>query len=88
MTLGDRIAVMHEGRLQQVASPLDVYRHPANTFVATFIGSPAMNLLECSLTSAGDQIELRGPSFHVTLPRPPREPARATQPAPASARFR
>jgi multiple sugar transport system ATP-binding protein len=73
-TLGDRIAVMHEGRLQQVASPLDVYQHPANTFVATFIGSPAMNLLECSLMSGVSQVELRGPSFRVTLPRPPRAP--------------
>lgn len=43
MTLGDRVAVMHEGVLQQIAPPMEVYRHPANAFVAAFIGSPAMN---------------------------------------------
>jgi len=45
MTLGDRIAVMNEGRLQQVGVPQDVYDHPDNVFVAGFIGSPPMNLL-------------------------------------------
>ncbi len=46
MTMGDRIAVMNQGKIQQIATPLEIYRHPANTFVAQFIGSPAMNLLE------------------------------------------
>jgi sn-glycerol 3-phosphate transport system ATP-binding protein len=46
MTLGDRIAVMADGTLQQLGHPQDVYEHPANLFVATFIGSPAMNLLK------------------------------------------
>ncbi|RMG27200.1 MAG: ABC transporter ATP-binding protein [Armatimonadetes bacterium] len=46
MTMGDRIAVMNEGRLQQVGPPLELYQNPANTFVASFLGSPAMNLLE------------------------------------------
>ena len=45
MTLGERIAVMSKGRLQQVGTPQDVYAHPANLFVAGFIGSPPMNLL-------------------------------------------
>jgi ABC-type sugar transport system ATPase subunit len=45
MTMGDRIAVMNEGVLQQIGTPVDVYTTPANTFVATFIGSPSMNLL-------------------------------------------
>jgi len=45
MTLGDRIAVMANGELQQVGQPQDVYDHPANLFVGAFIGSPAMNLL-------------------------------------------
>lgn len=48
MTMGDRIAVMNQGEIQQIASPLEIYRHPANTFIAQFIGSPAMNLLEVS----------------------------------------
>ncbi|MBM4353770.1 MAG: ATP-binding cassette domain-containing protein, partial [Deltaproteobacteria bacterium] len=45
MTLADRIVIMHEGRIQQVGTPLDVYDRPANLFVATFIGSPSMNVL-------------------------------------------
>jgi ABC-type sugar transport system ATPase subunit len=45
MTLGDRIAVMDRGRLQQVGTPEDIYRKPRNVFVARFVGSPAMNLL-------------------------------------------
>ena len=44
MTLGDRVAVLHEGRLQQVAKPRELYERPANVFVAGFIGSPPMNL--------------------------------------------
>ena len=46
MTLGDRIAVMSAGRLQQLGAPQDVYDHPTNVFVAGFIGSPPMNLLQ------------------------------------------
>src|SRR5689334_2018059 len=45
MTMGDRIAVMSKGVLQQIGTPVELYTRPANTFVATFIGSPAMNLL-------------------------------------------
>jgi ABC-type sugar transport system ATPase subunit len=45
MTLGDRIAVMDRGRLQQLGTPDDVYRRPRNVFVARFVGSPAMNLV-------------------------------------------
>jgi len=46
MTMGHRIAVMSEGRLQQVAAPEALYNHPANAFVASFLGSPGMNLME------------------------------------------
>ena len=46
MTLGDRIAVLKEGVLQQVATPMELYQRPANKFVAGFIGSPAMNFIE------------------------------------------
>ncbi len=46
MTLADRVVVMKGGVVQQVGSPTDIYDHPANTFVASFIGNPAMNLLE------------------------------------------
>jgi multiple sugar transport system ATP-binding protein len=51
MTLGDKVAVMKKGVLQQVDSPQRLYEHPSNLFVAGFIGSPAMNLVEASVTS-------------------------------------
>jgi multiple sugar transport system ATP-binding protein len=56
MTLGDRIAVMRAGELQQVGSPGDLYTHPVNLFVAGFIGSPAMNFLPGELE--GDSVKL------------------------------
>ena len=52
MTMGDTIVVMKDGIIQQAASPLEVYNKPANTFVAGFIGSPAMNFLELSVAGA------------------------------------
>ncbi|MGD8866313.1 MAG: ATP-binding cassette domain-containing protein, partial [Gemmatimonadales bacterium] len=52
MTMGQRIAVMNDGRLQQYAKPLEVYREPANVFVARFIGSPAINLFSGVLTAS------------------------------------
>jgi ABC-type sugar transport system ATPase subunit len=60
MTLGDRIAVLSDGKLQQLGAPQDVYDRPANVFVAGFIGSPAMNLLRGRVRSgqatAGDLV--------------------------------
>jgi ABC-type sugar transport system ATPase subunit len=52
LTLGTRVAVMNEGRVEQVGPPLEVYRRPETMFVATFVGSPAMNLLPSSLVPA------------------------------------
>jgi multiple sugar transport system ATP-binding protein len=54
MTLGDLVAVMKRGVLQQVASPQELYAEPANLFVGGFIGSPAMNLVEATLSSNAD----------------------------------
>ncbi len=51
MTMGDRIAVMNRGQIQQVATPLEIYNRPANIFVAQFIGSPPMNLIPVRLKS-------------------------------------
>ena len=53
MTLGDRIAVLPRGVLQQVADPLTLYARPANQFVAGFIGSPPMNFFSATLDAAG-----------------------------------
>src|SRR6266566_3298925 len=58
MTLGDRVAVLHDGRLQQCDTPRALYERPANTFVAGFIGSPSMNLL--TLPAANGSVELGG----------------------------
>ncbi|WP_322937937.1 ABC transporter ATP-binding protein [Nocardioides bizhenqiangii] len=53
MTLGDRVAVMHEGEIQQIDTPLALYDRPANLFVAGFIGSPQMNLLDVRFDGTG-----------------------------------
>ena len=63
MTLADRVVVMKQGVVQQVGTPTDIYDRPANTFVAGFIGSPAMNLLEGEVsdgTFAGDRVRIGG----------------------------
>jgi multiple sugar transport system ATP-binding protein len=54
LTMGDRVAVMRDGRLEQVASPQELYDHPVNLFVAGFIGSPAMNVLRGVLMRSDD----------------------------------
>jgi multiple sugar transport system ATP-binding protein len=66
MTMGHRIAVMLKGKLQQVGSPLEVYERPANLFVASFIGSPQMNLLPGVV--AGDGAAVATSGFELRLP--------------------
>jgi ABC-type sugar transport system ATPase subunit len=63
MTLGTRVAMMSQGRLQQVGAPMDIYMKPANTFVATFIGSPEMSLIPCAVEQRAGKFSLRHPSF-------------------------
>ncbi len=65
MTMGDRVAVLKDGLLQQVGSPRELYDHPNNVFVAGFIGSPAMNLVDAPLADGG--VMMRGSL--VPLPR-------------------
>jgi ABC-type sugar transport system ATPase subunit len=60
MTMGDRIAVMNLGVLQQVGTPEELYENPSNMFVAGFIGSPAMNLVPASLVGAGSDSRIVG----------------------------
>ncbi len=60
MTMADRIVVMHEGVVEQAGTPLEIYDRPANVFVATFIGSPAMNLLPGRLADDPSIVELAG----------------------------
>jgi multiple sugar transport system ATP-binding protein len=68
MTLGDRIAVMREGMAEQIAPPLEVYERPANTFVATFVGSPKMNLLAVTTRVVNAYLMLEGPGFSIEAP--------------------
>ena len=65
MTMGDRIAVMNAGQIQQVAAPLELYHQPANRFVAEFIGSPPMNFLQVQLKAP---LLIIHPQFRLTLP--------------------
>jgi multiple sugar transport system ATP-binding protein len=67
MTLGNRIAVMHEGVLQQCAPPLEVYRRPVNAFVAGFVGSPSMNFLDCELRRDGDSVRVESTGLGFTV---------------------
>jgi ABC-type sugar transport system ATPase subunit len=53
MTMGDRIVVIKDGRIQQIGTPMEIYRKPANEFVAGFIGSPPMNFIECEVRDRG-----------------------------------
>jgi len=69
MTMGTRIAVMNEGRLQQVGTPQELYDRPINRFVAGFIGSPSMNFATVEVTGTSDKLEIVGPS--IILPMPP-----------------
>jgi multiple sugar transport system ATP-binding protein len=68
MTMGDRVAVMRKGLLQQFDEPQRLYERPANLFVASFIGSPAMNMLEGSLERDGDGLVCRIGTAALTLP--------------------
>jgi multiple sugar transport system ATP-binding protein len=59
MTMGDRVAVMRKGELQQMAEPQKLYDSPKNLFVASFIGSPAMNIVEADVVRSGDGLAVR-----------------------------
>ena len=64
MTLGDRIVVMSNGLIQQTGTPLDVYRHPANRFVAGFIGTPPMNFIDGTVVKGPGSGSSAGGSLH------------------------
>ena len=71
MTLGQRVAVMRDGRIQQVDTPQELYARPANLYVAAFIGSPAMNLVEAEVV--GGQVRFGG--YAIPLPEAEAQPA-------------
>ncbi|WP_412049089.1 ABC transporter ATP-binding protein [Hoeflea sp. Naph1] len=67
MTLADRIVIMRDGIIEQQGTPLEVFENPVNTFVATFIGSPPMNLISATIAAGGDTLEM---AEGVQLPLP------------------
>ena len=67
MTLGDRVVVMRDGRVQQVGTPLAVYSKPVNRFVAGFIGAPAMNFLEVTIGSEGGTLFAQSPALKLAV---------------------
>ena len=68
LTLGDKIAVMKDGVVQQVGAARDIYLRPANEFVATFIGSPPINRFDCTIERRGDRLHLLSPAFDLAVP--------------------
>jgi multiple sugar transport system ATP-binding protein len=68
MTMGDRIVVMNNGVIQQVDSPQNVYDHPANQYVAGFIGSPAMNFVDCRINDEGGRLYAVSPGMKIKIP--------------------
>ena len=68
MTLGDRIVVMKDGVVQQIGTPLQLYRTPANRFVASFLGSPAMNFVTVKVAQANGGLTLTGFGSDIALP--------------------
>ena len=68
MTMGTRIAILNQGVLQQVDTPQNLYNHPQNVFVGGFIGSPAMNFFEGTLTGSGEELSIKTEAFQLILP--------------------
>ncbi|MCG8583147.1 MAG: sn-glycerol-3-phosphate ABC transporter ATP-binding protein UgpC [Pirellulales bacterium] len=71
MTLGDRLVVMRSGRVQQHGRPLEIYNHPANRFVAGFIGLPTMNFVDGTINRQDDTIRFEGGDVTAVLDMPP-----------------
>ena len=72
MTLADRIVILNDCRIEQVGSPIEVYTRPASRFVATFVGSPAMNILPITVSGSDDRLNARlGDGSLVGLPGAP-----------------
>jgi multiple sugar transport system ATP-binding protein len=68
LTVGDKVAVMKDGVVQQVDTPHDIYHRPANLFVGAFIGSPPINRFRCTLQASDGEVRLVSPSFELRVP--------------------
>ncbi|MDX2494133.1 MAG: ATP-binding cassette domain-containing protein, partial [Desulfuromusa sp.] len=70
MTLADRIVVMRDGYIEQVGTPMEIFQHPANAFVASFMGSPPMNLHPATIVESNDGLNLRlGDQLDIPIPK-------------------
>jgi multiple sugar transport system ATP-binding protein len=67
MTLADRIVILHDGRIEQIGTPMELYNRPANKFVAGFIGSPQMNFIEASVLGRNDAMTVGVRPEHIRL---------------------
>jgi multiple sugar transport system ATP-binding protein len=67
MTLGDRVVIMRDGEVQQAGTPLSVYGHPVNRFVAGFIGAPAMNFLDVTIRKEGDTLVAQSSAVKLAI---------------------
>jgi sn-glycerol 3-phosphate transport system ATP-binding protein len=67
MTMGDRIMILHQGKVQQIGQPIDIYNNPANPFVATFIGAPAMNLADGRIDRVTSELVI-GEMIRLAIP--------------------
>jgi multiple sugar transport system ATP-binding protein len=68
MSMGDRLIVLKDGVVQQIGAPLEIYDHPANQFVASFIGSPPMNFINCALVEREGHLFMTADGLHVKVP--------------------
>jgi multiple sugar transport system ATP-binding protein len=68
MTMADEVVIMRDGFIEQSGTPMEIYDHPENLFVAQFIGSPGMNILECEVTTQNGQLTAVGDGVSLPLP--------------------
>ena len=81
LSMADRIAVMHDGVLQQFGTPREIYDHPVNEWVAGFVGEPPMNFLDCVLEERDGRLHVVHPAFAVPLTPSSARPCRPAQAA-------
>jgi multiple sugar transport system ATP-binding protein len=67
MSMADMIAVMHEGELQQLGTPREIYNRPVNAWVAGFVGEPAMNFVDCNIEESDGKIRFSHPNFTISV---------------------
>jgi multiple sugar transport system ATP-binding protein len=68
MTMADEVVIMRDGIIEQAGSPMDIYDNPGNLFVAQFIGSPGMNIIECQVSEANGKLYAKKDDLHLPLP--------------------